>query len=316
MNTTNDAAMMRHNGAMTHSTGSSMKSFISQGAAFMQLARDMAESDIIPKDFRGKPANVFLAIEMAHRLGLGTMEVMQNLYVVHGTPSLSSKFLIGLANRSGRFRGGLRFEVTGDGERMAVRCYATDRETAEELEVTVTMAQAKRAGWTKNSKYVEMPEQMCSYRAATFFVRRYCPEVMLGMMTVDEANELPRSVAIEPVSDPLDAILTPTLDKPDDTAHALKEPLQVEATKKPAPQYAPKKDVDKLVKRFEELGVPFEEFAESFGPLDKMTPRTFQEAIEHGRAMAAKQTKAQPATHAGEMFDAGDHVSGYDQEGA
>jgi hypothetical protein len=307
--TTQDAALTRHNG-VAPAAPASMSSFLAQGAAFMQLAKDMAASDIIPKDFKGKPANVFLAIEMAHRLNLGTMEVMQNLYVVHGTPSLSSKFLIGLANRSGRFRGGLRFDANA--EVGSVRCYATDRETEEELEVTVTMAQAVKAGWANNSKYDEIPEQMLSYRAATFFVRRYCPEVMLGMMTVDEAQSMPRSVAAESKGDPLAQLLDTVLDKPDETAKAIKDAVHVDA-KEPAP-YAPPEAVAKLLAALAEVGVTEEEAAESFGPLDRMDRQTFDEAREYGRAkskaakaeaarkVAAPPEGVDPAT--GEMFAA------------
>lgn len=165
--------------------------FLANAQEFFMMAQTLSRANIIPKEFQGKPENVFVALEMAHRLGIGPMEAMQNLYVVHGTPALSAKFLIGLANRSGRFKGGLRFREEGEGKTLAVTCYASDRETGEELDVTVTMEQAVTAGWAKNQKYREMPQQMLSYRAATFFVRRFCPEVMLGMPTVDEAEEMP-----------------------------------------------------------------------------------------------------------------------------
>jgi hypothetical protein len=50
------------------------------------------------------------------------------------------------------------------------------------------MAMAKAEGWLdKNgSKWKTMPEQMLMYRAATFFCRVYCPEVLAGVQTVDE----------------------------------------------------------------------------------------------------------------------------------
>ena len=273
-----DAAVARHNGngAPAAPSAPTMSAFIAQGAQFMQLAVDLADSDIIPKDFRKKPANCFLALEMAHRLSLGPMEVMQNLYVVHGTPSLSSKFLIGLANRSGRFKGGLRFDSTDDG----ATCYAIDRETNERLEVTVTRAQAERAGWTKNAKYREMGEQMLSYRAATFFVRRYCPEVMLGMMTVEEANELPRHVETEVYTDPLDAALAP-LDAPDKTATE----IQAQVHEPEAPQYAPAEAVAKLIAAFDELGVDERALTEKFGPLDQLDADTFAAARAWGQEL-------------------------------
>ena len=35
-----------------------------------------------------------------------------------------------------------------------------------------------------------MPEQMFKYRAAAFFARAYCPEVLCGMMTYDEVQDM------------------------------------------------------------------------------------------------------------------------------
>jgi hypothetical protein len=51
---------------------------------------------------------------------------------------------------------------------------------------TVTMAMAKAEGWTSNSKWRNMPEQMLGYRAASFFARMYCPEALMGLQTYEE----------------------------------------------------------------------------------------------------------------------------------
>lgn len=40
---------------------------------------------------------------------------------------------------------------------------------------------AKAENWTKNQKYRSMPEQLLRYRSATFLIRLYCPEVMVGV---------------------------------------------------------------------------------------------------------------------------------------
>jgi hypothetical protein len=48
------------------------------------------------------------------------------------------------------------------------------------------MAMAKSEGWTSNTKWKNMPEQMLGYRAASFFARMYCPEALMGLQTYDE----------------------------------------------------------------------------------------------------------------------------------
>lgn len=153
-------------------------------------AQALSQSQMLPKHFQGSPANVFLAMEIAHRLDLGVFEVAQNLYVVHGTPAFAAKYLIGLANQRGPFVGSLMFETEGSGKSLAVTCWAVHRQTGDRVEVTVSMAQAETAGWAKNAKYREIPEQMLSYRAATFLIRKYCPEVTLGFKTADEVEDV------------------------------------------------------------------------------------------------------------------------------
>jgi hypothetical protein len=181
-------------------TNGAMSPFASRQFDLFTLASKLSTSDLVPAAFKGKPANVFLALQMAERMELDTFAVMSNLFVVHGTPAFSSKFLIGLANMRGPFKGPLRFRVTGEGTpQLAVTCYATLREIPEDVSVTVTLAQAVTAGWTKNGKYREVPTQMLSYRAAAFLVRLYCPEVaLMGARTVDEVDDMHASGALEP----------------------------------------------------------------------------------------------------------------------
>ena len=53
----------------------------------------------------------------------------------------------------------------------------------------VTIAMAKAEGWLSNSKWKNMPEQMLAYRAAAFFARVYCPEVLMGVSVEGEVED-------------------------------------------------------------------------------------------------------------------------------
>jgi hypothetical protein len=61
---------------------------------------------------------------------------------------------------------------------------------------------AKADGWyqKEGSKWKTLPQLMLMYRAAAFFSRTFCPELSLGMQTVDEAIEaVPRmEISLEP----------------------------------------------------------------------------------------------------------------------
>jgi hypothetical protein len=70
---------------------------------------------------------------------------------------------------------------------------AVKKSNERELRGTVvSMEMANAEGWlSKNgSKWKTMPEQMLMYRAATFFCRTYCPEVLAGVKTQDELMDI------------------------------------------------------------------------------------------------------------------------------
>jgi hypothetical protein len=62
------------------------------------------------------------------------------------------------------------------------------------------MKEAKADGWTRNSKYQSIPEQMLRWRAATRLINLYMPEVLFGLGVREEAEVRPVSVAEVPAS--------------------------------------------------------------------------------------------------------------------
>lgn len=158
-----------------------------------RMAKALSQSTLIPKDYQNNLPNCLVAINMAARMKAEPLMVMQNLYVVHGRPSWSSQFLIATANESGRFSP-LRYKFTGEKgkDTFGCICSAVCNSTGEVLEGTeITLAMAKAEGWyAKNgSKWQTMPEQMLRYRAASFFVRAYAPELSLGLATREEVED-------------------------------------------------------------------------------------------------------------------------------
>ena len=67
------------------------------------MAGVLAESDLVPQHFRGKKANCLIALNMAQRMQADPLMVMQNLVVVHGTPTFEAKFAIACFNATGKY---------------------------------------------------------------------------------------------------------------------------------------------------------------------------------------------------------------------
>lgn len=170
-----------------------------------RMANMYVTSTIVPDTYRGNLGNCVIAIDMAQRMKANPLMVMQNLYVVHGNPAWSAKFLISCINTSGRFAP-LRYEWKGEKGKKDYGCRAytferTDRDHKEPLYgAWITMEMAEKEGWTKKSgsKWLTMPDQMLIYRAAAFWSRAYAPEISMGFLTKEEAEEAAYEM-VEPV---------------------------------------------------------------------------------------------------------------------
>ena len=163
--------------------------FIEDSARVFKLAEFLSTSDIIPQHFQGKKANCFLALEMSQRLNINFFELVNGLFIVKGKPGFTGAFIIARINGSGLFPGGLNFEFTGSGKTLACRAWAK-KEDGTLCEAVVSMAMAEKEKWTNNTKYQTMPEQMLTYRSATFFCRRFCPQILMGARTIDELEDI------------------------------------------------------------------------------------------------------------------------------
>tara|TARA_R110001606_G_C15260468_1_gene638387 strand:- start:435 stop:1040 length:606 start_codon:yes stop_codon:yes gene_type:complete len=164
-------------------------------------ARMLSTSELIPKQFQGKIADCAIALDMAERTKSNPLAVLQNLHVIHGKPSWSSQFIIAVVNQCGRFEP-LRFHIEGEGDDygcVAYTYYAGDEKTKENAikSPRVSIAMAKAEGWygKSGSKWKTMPELMVQYRAATLFGRLFCPDLLMGMQSVDELADIKKQNA-------------------------------------------------------------------------------------------------------------------------
>ena len=161
-----------------------------------RIAKCLAASSIVPETFRGAQGlpNAIIALEMAQRLGVSVMQIMQNLYVIHGRPAFSSQFIIAAIQSCGRYSA-LKYDMKRDANGAPLSCtaYATELATGERLEgPTISMQTAKDEGWLgkTGSKWKTMPELMLRYRAAAFFGRLYAPDVLMGFKSQEEAEDI------------------------------------------------------------------------------------------------------------------------------
>lgn len=177
----------------------------------MRVAEVFSNSGLVPDRYKGKANDCAIVIAMALKHGADVLGFMQNVYVVYGTPGMESKLAIALVNNAGVFKGPIQYKMTGEKNAQDRECTAwgVDAKSGEKCEMSCSIADANRAGWTKPvplrngkgtipSKWTVMPEMMLRYRAAMNLIRVYHPEILFGMRTVAELEDIgPREVDVE-----------------------------------------------------------------------------------------------------------------------
>jgi len=198
-----------------------------------RMAKSLASSTLVPKIYQGQDglANCLIALELSSRMKISPMVVMQSMVPIYGRPSWSSQFLIGTVNACGRFSP-LRYIFDNEDEPTSCYCEAKDLASGEVLRgEKITIAMAKAQGWwsrkdskgAETSKWPTMTGQMLRFRAASWWVRVFCPEISLGLGTQEEAIDV-EAVAVAEVPA---AAIAPAVPVP--LTHRAEEVAEVEA---------------------------------------------------------------------------------------
>jgi len=173
-----------------------------------RVAQMLATSNMLPDQFKGSTGDCLIALNLAERFQADPFMVMQSMYVVHGKPGLEGKLVAALINASGKYSEPLRYEF-GAGTNISdeyddaetektspsygCRAVTVDAKSGKTVKgPKISWKIIKAEGWyAKNgSKWKTFPELMFMYRAASWFANIHCPEVKLGMQTVEELKDI------------------------------------------------------------------------------------------------------------------------------
>lgn len=185
---------------------------VDSGLSHFQLlqrqARAYSESTLVSETVR-KYENCVVALMMADEMGESRLAVLQNIYFVHDRPAWITSFMVSRANRSNVFKGPLRWNTKQrDEKNIVVECYAdlTHGGSDPRVSLEIDYKTAVESGWTtyknKRDQIVTHPrwatpmmiEQMLRWRTASWLIRLYAPEVMMGLPTREEIDDEPREM--------------------------------------------------------------------------------------------------------------------------
>lgn len=154
----------------------------------MELAKLIADSDLAPKDYRGKPGNVLIAVQLGAEIGLSPMTAIQNVAVINGKPSI-----YGDAGKALLLRCGLVIEeddVEVIKKTGVARCRIT-RKGFPPCERTFSKEAAKTASLLgKQGPWTNYPERQMAWRAFWFAARDIASDILKGLGGAEEIRDI------------------------------------------------------------------------------------------------------------------------------
>lgn len=151
-------------------------------AGQVEYAKLVSAGTLLPDTYRGKPANVLIAMGLGQSMGLSPAESLYRIAVIKGKPSASAELIAANVRKAGHK---LRLQVSEDPP--AARCTIIRHDDPDEpLTILRDMAWAQRMGLANEPNYKKQPATMLANRAITACARLQCPEALYGVAYTPE----------------------------------------------------------------------------------------------------------------------------------
>ena len=157
----------------------------------MKFAEILASSGMVPKDYAGKPGAIVVAIQMGMEVGLQPMQAIQCIAVINGRPAIWGDGALALVKTHPEFEWIKEDDLDTVRKNSAAKCIIK-RRSQPEVVMTFTMEDAKKAGLQgKQGPWSTYPNRMLQMRARGFAIRDAFPDALKGIITAEEAQDIP-----------------------------------------------------------------------------------------------------------------------------
>jgi hypothetical protein len=169
-----------------------------------RLATMMAKSELVPKAFRDRPADVVVAVQLGAEIGLAPMQSLQSIAVINGRPGVWGDGMLAIVMASPLYQDHEEyFEVDGhrrdgltldDLKRDATAAVCTFIRRGKPAPVTrrFSVGQARKAQLLgKEGPWQAYPDRMLAMRARSFAARDTFPDLLRGLHTAEELRDMP-----------------------------------------------------------------------------------------------------------------------------
>ena len=154
----------------------------------VKFSETLASSSMVPAAFKGKPADILVAVQWGSEVGLAPMQALQNIAVINGRPALYGDALLALVLRHPEY-GGHQETLEGETATCTIVRIVKGREVTTTR--TFSIGDAKRANlWGKAGPWKQHPKRMLQMRARGFAIRDAFADALKGVIGREEADDL------------------------------------------------------------------------------------------------------------------------------
>jgi hypothetical protein len=170
----------------------------------LELANMLAGSSLIPKNFQNRPNDIVVSMMWSHSLGIPVLQGMQYIAVVNGRPSMYGDGLLAVCMNSGQMEDIDEKILDAEGENPTAICTIRRRGKPTPIIGTFSAKDAKKAGlWGKSGPWSSYPKRMLKMRARGFALRDAFPDVLSGMASAEEQEDIVEGTASEVERQPM-----------------------------------------------------------------------------------------------------------------
>lgn len=161
----------------------------------IEMAQMISNSTLAPQHYKGRPEDTLVAMMMGSELGLNPMQAIQNIAVINGKPSIYGDAMLALVQNHPSFGG---ISETFDDSTMTATC-TVHRKGGEKHTQTFSKLDAGDAGlWGRKGPWTSYPKRMLTMRARGFALRNQFADALCGLISAEEAQDLPVERDITP----------------------------------------------------------------------------------------------------------------------
>ena len=151
-----------------------------------RVSHTLSISNLVPDAFRGRPNDIFVAVNMGAELGMEPFQAIQSIAVIDGKPCLYGDGLIGVVRASPKCSW-IQETLSEDGK--TATCTTQRDGDPKPISASYSLDDAVQAGIHTKFNWKKHPKRMLQMRARAYCLRDAYPDLLKGLGVVEERQD-------------------------------------------------------------------------------------------------------------------------------